>query len=258
MNDTNSTDASNTDGFLNRWAAPLGFAAAMIVAYLLLWRFLFIHNPFLNRLSPVIFVIAGYLAYRFGLGRMYETTCARLHYRFATNPAFPPRSARYRIDRLISGNFRGRAFNLFEETEQNIGSSRNTNWSVLEWTGDDIQLPAFTLDINSVTEEAEDEKGSDDGESGVRFGSGTGLAGRAYLIASDQAAVRNILTKTACDSLAGHIEYGSVEAGRGFLIFRRGYSSSGPWRCKGEFPLPWAIQDYLRRGDEVGRVLRER
>jgi hypothetical protein len=62
--------------------------------------------------------------------------------------------------------------------------------------------------------------------------------------------VRAVFTKTVCDGLDPLIAQGSVEAGPGLPVMRQQGSAN-----RRGFPLPWAIEEVLKRGDEIRSIL---
>ena len=162
-------------------------------------------------------MLAGLVAYVFGREAAYKRFCDPHGYHCELRPVKEPRSARNKVDLVIAGDFRGRPFTLYRESESSTtvfhgGRASTTAWAVLEWTGDDIRLSKFTQHVN-------------------------------------------LAAKTVCDAIDPLIAQGTVEAGPGLLVIRqRPATSQEPWDRQGRFPLPWDIENFLKQGDEIRRI----
>ena len=167
-------------------------------------------------------ILAGIVGYAYGSEALYQRYCEPLGFHSELRPEQLPKNARYAVDYVITGNFRGRPFTLYRESEShstafhNQHSRKPTLWSVLEWGGADIQLPKFTLEIDATgTADEQTEK------SRAVLGTDTGLAKRSQISYSDQSGVRAVFTKTVCDTLDSLIATGGIEAKPGLLIIRQ-------------------------------------
>jgi hypothetical protein len=214
----------------------------------------------------------GVAIYIFGEFRIYAAACRRLGYRCELRPDTPPRSARYDANIVISGSFRGRAFTLYREIERNRGSSsRNTFWSVVEWASDEIRLPAFMLQVmplrapglekamlsgleNSMSLVLRAVGRESQAANSIGFAFDSRLSNRSILSSADADAARAVFTHNVCDRLDSLVGSGSVQAAPGLLVFREMSSSQAPWNRAGKLPLPWEIERYLDRVDDVRRV----
>jgi hypothetical protein len=227
-------------------------------------------------------MLAGIIGYQLGTEAIYKRFCEPLGYHCELRPAKGPRSARNAVDLVISGDFRGRPFTLYRESESHARSAftqravRPTIWGVLEWVGDDIRLSKFTLQVNLASSSSADGPlarhlahssiaaaltnlatsiRSTPEKSQVEFGPETKLAGRSLMSAPDPAAARTVFTKSVCDALDPLIVLGRIEAGPGLLVIRQFPTTSQElWNRQGRFPLPWDIEEFLKQGDEIRRI----
>ncbi len=178
----------------------------------------FVDIPWWMAAAGAVAMLAGIIGYQLGTEAIYKRFCDPLGYHCELRPVKGPRSARNKVDLVISGDFRGRAFTLYRESESHARSAltqravRPTIWGVLEWVGDDIRLSKFTQHVN-------------------------------------------LATKTVCDALDPLVAQGTVEAGPGLLAIRqRPAKSQELWDRQGRFPLPWDIEEFLKQGDEIRRI----
>jgi hypothetical protein len=218
-----------------------------------------------------VLLLAALVGYVFGLEATYQHFSKPLGFHCELRPVALPRSARDDVDLVITGNYLGRPFTLYREiaTSKTVfhgNTTHRTRFGVVEWTGDDIRLPAFMLDIDPATASsngapAAEPPGNRAPEktakylraalkvSGVEFGHESNLGRRATLSAADQAAVRGVFTRSVCDRLDPLIAQGSVEAVPGLLVIRQESTSA-----RSGFPLPWRIEEYLKEGEQMRRV----
>jgi hypothetical protein len=217
-------------------------------------------------------ILAGIIGYQLGTEAVYKRFCEPLGYHCELRPVKAPRSARNNVDLVISGDFRGRPFTLYGEVEGGSTSRRPTRWGVLEWAGDDVRLPKFTLQMSlarsssahgplasssiatALTNLAASIRQTPK-KTQVEIGPETKLAGRSLMSAPDPASVGAIFTKTVCDALDPLIALGTVEAEPGLLVIRQlPKPKQELWDRQGRFPLPWDIEEFLNHGDEIRRV----
>jgi hypothetical protein len=253
------------------WALPLLVIAAMVAVVGTPLSYYF-EIPLWGGLALGVAFWAGVAIYIFGEFRIYDLACRRLGYRCELRPNTLPRSARYDADIVISGNFHGRPFTLYREIERNRGSStRNTFWSVVEWVSNDIRLPAFTLQVmpsgksglqkavlsgleNAMTVVLRAAGRELHSATSIGFAFDSRLSGRSVLSAADADGVRAVFTHTVCDTLDSLIDSGHLQAAPGLLVFHEMSTSQAPWNRDGKFPLPWEIERYLDRVDNIRRA----
>ncbi len=258
------TDMTSSS-FWKNWSVPLLFAVAVLITLGIgLSRILELPMG----LGWILAALVSYGAYVFGAFRIYKYASSRLGYRCEFHPDPLPRSARqdgqYYIDIVISGNFRGRPFSLYRERDRG-SNQKQTVYTVFEWVGEEIRLPDFTLQVSTSSKTQRVLAGfekfatlirpgiNENATAHVEFESDTKLSGRSTLSATSPVSGRAVFTRAVCDALDPLVSVGRIEAGPGLLVYRKISASQLPWVRK-KFPLPWEIEEHLKRGDEVRRI----
>jgi hypothetical protein len=133
------------------WVALL-LLAAVAVGGLGVYVASFTDMPWWMAAIGGVVVLAGIIGYQLGTEAVYQRFCEPLGFHCELRPVKRSQSAR-NADLVISGTFRGRSFTLYRESEASGQQGvKPTIWGVLEWVGDDIQLPKFTTQhVNLAT-----------------------------------------------------------------------------------------------------------
>jgi len=206
-------------------------------------------------------LLVGIVGYVLGREAVYRHFCNPLGYACELRPVKPPRSARDAVELVISGKFGDRPFALYREQWKSSslfhgGGSSSANTTVLEWAGDDIQLGEWTLPVTPAAASGTAEP----------FANSPVAAGLTNLEKSLRPAAENprvgagtkltdpvagaALTPSVRDALERFIGSGNVEAKPGLLVFRQDEVTG-----RRAFPMPWSIEEFLKQGDEIRRIV---
>lgn len=253
------TDGSHPgrSSFAKNWVYPILFIVAIAAGTsFLMWKFG--DMPFLLSFVGLLAVLMGTLAYSLGMFSLYEAAATRLGWRCTTGPQESPAGSASNVDIVIQGDFRGKPFTLYREKSSGKGQGRVEFRSTLEWTGQEIRLPAFRLHVSSSLDAtAERFLGvgtmlqSISGAIGFRkegfrveFSPGSRLARRSELSAMDTSAAYSFFSPHLCDRLDSLMSEGSIAGEPDRILIN--YNG---------FPFPWKLEEHLVQGYEIRRIL---
>ena len=253
------TDGSppGRSSFAKSWVYPILFIVAIAAGTsFLMWKFG--DMPFLLSFVGLLAVLTGTLAYSLGMFSLYEAAATRLGWRCTTGPQARPAGSASNVDIVILGDFRGRPFTLYREKSSGTGRSRVEFRSTMDWTGQEIRLPAFRLHVSSSLDATAERflgvgtmlqsisgaLGFRKEGSRVEFAPDSRLARRSELSAMDASAAYSFFSPHLCDQLDSLISEGSIAGEPGRLLI----SYNG-------FPYPWKLEKHLAQGDEIRRIL---
>jgi len=249
-------DPRRPPSFVTVWVVPIVcvVAFAAVVGYLASrygdWSFSL-------AFSGTLVAILGTAAWFLGTYFLYETAAKRLGWQCATGPQLTPDGRSVVADIVIRGEIRGRPFTLSRVKSTSSGR-RIVFSSRVEWTGPDIRIPSFSMRLTSAidatlarvtgTEAMAEAIFSalfpHDSAPRVSLDPSTSLARRASLTAPDAGAALAYFDPTRCQALDALVTTESLQGEPGRIVIH----ASG-------FPLPWRLEAFLARVDEVRSVL---
>jgi hypothetical protein len=205
----------------------------------------------------IVIGILGTAGWFLGTYYLYETAAKRLGWQCSTGPQLTPDGRSVVGDILICGEHCGRSFRLTRGTLHSPGR-RDAYWSSVEWTGQDLRVPSFSLHLTSAPKSGlariigtEEMAKAISGvlsrrhtSPSVSLDEGTALARRASLTATDPAAALAYFNPMRCDALDALLSDGSLEGEPGRIVIH----ANG-------FPMPWRLEALIVHADEVRQVL---
>lgn len=250
----NAPDAGSS--IFKSWVIPIvcvvGFAAG--VAYLMQR---FGDWPFPLAFVAVLAVFLGTAAYFLGMYSWYEAASKRLGWSCRTGPQVGADRTVIAADIVIQGEFRGRPFTLSREKSTSPGR-RIVFSSSVEWEGDDLRVPVFSLQLRRALDVGLDRIvgsgamvgaivgaiGDRHGAPGVALDPAIKLARRAELSAPDAAAAAAFLAPMRCDALDSLVGAGSIHGEPGRIVL----GGLG-------FPFPWQLAAFIAHAEDVRSAL---
>jgi hypothetical protein len=187
-----------------------------------------------------VLLLLALVGYAFGLEAVYQHYSKSLGLQCELRPVARPVSVRDKEDLVITGKYLDRAFTLYRETDTpralfHGNTTTRTRYGVLEWKGEGVRLPSFSLEINQEP------------------GSGVVLE-RASPIdratAGGENASDDVPSKAVREELALLISKGRIEAAPGLLVVRQETTLA-----RNGFPLPWEMEEFLKRGEKIRSLL---
>ena len=200
-----------------------GWFVLLLFVAILVWAFAvyvgsFIDMPPWMAAIAGLALLAGLAGYILGREAVYRKFCGPLGYRCELRPVKRPRSARDDVELVITGKFRGRSFTLYRETATSTSVFHGGGAKTTAWVV--LEWTGDDIRLPRFTQ---------------------------YV---------NLATKTVSDTPDLLAAQGSVEAEPGLLVIRQFPKPKQElWDRQGRFPLPWDIEEFLRLGDEIRRLV---
>jgi hypothetical protein len=205
----------------------------------------------------IVIGILGIAGWFLGTYYLYETAAKRLGWQCSTGPQLTPDGRSVVGDISICGEYCGRPFRLTRSSSHSPGR-RDAYWSSVEWTGQDLRVPSFSLHLTSAPRSGlariigtEEMAAAISGvllrrhsSPPVTLDEATPLARRASLTAADAAAALAYFNPTRCDALDALLSEETLEGEPGRIAIH----ADG-------FPMPWRLEAFIVHANAVRQVL---